>query len=229
MAMSHSFMTVSLAAAAALVGGCATAPLPPPMPAPVPQVQSLAEMMGIAQRARDERMTNKERETYRVAARHYPTAKEPWSRLSESYFEASDYGNAILAAQEVLQRDAEDLVAASVLAVSGLRVSTQALSALRNPRGSLSVSTRKQAEELATKLRELLGETVLVPQPAEPPASAVATTPVRRAAVTRPLPRPAFTPKVVAPQPTVSTNAATPAAVKPVASPARKSPFDTLK
>ena len=181
--------------------------------------------MSVAQKARDERLTTKERDTYRTAARHYPTAKEPWARLSESYFEAADYGNAILAAQEVLQRDAEDPVATSVLAVSGLRVSTQALSTLRTRSSSLPADTRTQAEGLTKTLRELLGETVLVPQPAEPPAPVAAPAPPRRSAVTRPAPRP-----VAAPAPQAKSPApATPQAARPAAAPAPKSPFDTLK
>jgi hypothetical protein len=194
-------------------------------------VQSLAEFLSVAQKARDERLTTKERETYRVAARHYPTAKEPWARLSESYFEAADYGNAIVAAQEVLQRDAEDPVATSVLAVSGLRVSTQALSSLSTRSSTLPLDTRTQAEGLTKTLRELLGETVLVPQPAEPPVPVAAPSAPRRQAVTRPTPRPVVAPQAAVTNPAVQPAHSAPRAAKPaaVAVPAPKSPFDALK
>ncbi len=127
---------------------------------------------------------------YRDAAKAYPTDKRPWSRLAQSYFDAADYGNAVLAAQEVVQRDPADSTAQGLLAVSGLRISTAALSALRGQNG-LNTSTRSEAEDMARNLRAILGETVLVPKPAEvatPPARPVvrpaaprATAPVRRA------------------------------------------------
>lgn len=242
----HAFLS-SLIVAAALGAGCATPP--PPPPAPAPQVQPLAEYMSEAAKAKAERLTTKERDTYRAAARQYPTAKEPWMRLAESYFEAGDYGNAILAAQEVLQRDAADGVAASVLAVSGLRVSTQALSTLRTQNSTLPGDTRTQAEGLTKTLRELLGETVLVPQPADPPVvAAPPPPPPRRARPAAPAATPGATPVAgqAARPATTATVPAAPAAVKPTSAPAPataapatapapakppapKNPFDVLK
>lgn len=190
---------------AALAASCATKP---PEPAPAPQVQPLAQYMAEAGKAHTDRMAGKERDTYRTAARVYPTAKEPWVKLAESYFEAQDYGNAILAAQEVLQRDAADQMASGVLAVSGLRVSTQALQSLRGQNTSLPPDTRSQAEGLARTLREVLGEPVLVPKPADASATspaAAASAPKRR---------------------TVPAPGVKPAASKPAGSTKTKSPFD---
>jgi hypothetical protein len=213
-------------ATAALVAGCASNP---PPPAPAPQVQPLAEYMTEAAKARSERLVGKERDTYRTAARLYPTSKEPWAKLAEGYFEAADYGNAILAAQEVLQRDPADPLAASVLAVSGLRVSTNALSTLRTQNNnSLPADTRSQAEGLTRTLRELLGETVLVPPPADAaaPAATAAPAPARR-----PAPRPAAPPKPAAPvaAPAPATAPAPAKAPAPAPKPVEKSPFDALK
>lgn len=231
--------SISLIATAALAAGCATQP-PAPAPAPAPQVQPLAEYMSEAAKAKADRLTTKERDTYRLAARQYPTAKEPWMRLAESYFEAADYGNAILAAQEVLQRDAADAVATSVVAVSGLRVSTQALSTLRSQNSTLPGDSRTQAEGLTRTLRELLGENVLVPQPAEPPVVAAPPPPRRRAAAsgTAAVPTaakpvagaPAAAPTAV--KPTAATSAApvpAPAAAPAPKPAAPKNPFDALK
>lgn len=206
----------------AIFAGCATQA---PPPAPAPQVQPLAEYMAEAAKAKADHLADKERETYRTAARQYPTAKEPWARLSESYFEAGDYGNAILAAQEVLQRDAADAVATGVLAVSGLRVSTQALAALRQNDVNLSGDSRSQAEGLTRSLRELLGETVLVPPPAEPPQ---VPPPRRRAAAA---PRPAASASAAAPAATAAATAppARSAPTPVVAKPAAKNPFDALR
>ena len=190
---------------AVLAASCATKP---PDPAPAPQVQPLAQYMAEAAKARSDRMAAKERDTYRTAARVYPTAKDPWVKLAESYFEAQDYGNAILAAQEVLQRDAADQMASGVLAVSGLRVSTQALQSLRGQNNSLPADTRSQAEGLARTLREVLGEPVLVPKPADVGAA----TPAASASAPRRRPNP--------------TPASTPPKPPP---PKPKSPFDDLK
>lgn len=109
----------------------------------------------------------KAREAYRAATQVDPIAKGPWLKLAESYFESADYGHAVLAAEEVLHRDGSDGTAAGILAVSGLRISTSALAMLRGKSG-LSDGTRGEAEGLARTLRELLGEPVLVPKPAEP-------------------------------------------------------------
>jgi tetratricopeptide (TPR) repeat protein len=105
------------------------------------------------------------RELYATAAKNYPTSKEPWVKLAEDYFEGGNYGQAILAAQEVTQRDPADSLATSVLAVSGLRVSASALSTLRQQQTALNGGTRTEAEGLARILRDLLGEPVLVPRP----------------------------------------------------------------
>jgi hypothetical protein len=179
-----------------LVAACATPPKAeaPQSAAPAPTFEAL---MAEATRARQEGSRPKERDTYRVAAAAYPTRKEAWARLAESYFEAKDYGNAILAAQEVLQRDGSDPVAHSMLAVSGLRVSTAALTELRRQK-TLNPDTRAQAEEIVGTLREALGQEVLVPKQVEPVAA--------DAGATRPRPAP---PRVVtAPPPATTTKPA---------------------
>jgi hypothetical protein len=193
-------------------------------------------LMADAAKARLEGSVVKERELFRAAAAGYPTRKEPWSRLADSYFEASDYGNAILAAQEVLQRDAADPVANSILAVSGLRVSTGALGALRQQQ-SLSSDTRGQAEDIVKSLREMLGEPVLVPKPVEPPPRPTRRTPRPATAAapgvaptTLPVPAPATgAPARPAAAGAVAPAAATtrPAAPAPASAPAN--PFDRLR
>lgn len=194
----------------------------------------LQEYMTEASRARADNMAGKERDIYRSAARAYPTAKEPWSRLAESYFEEGDYGNAILAAQEVLQRDAADPIATSVLAVSGLRVSTQALSALRAQNNKLPNDSRLQAEGLTKTLRELLGETVLVPPTGKNTAAPASSS--RRAANRQAVPKQpatAATPTAVAPAPIAAPVATSAKPANPASSPSKqvapKSPFDALK
>lgn len=219
-----------------ILSGCATPP--PPQPAPV--VPSLEQFMADGAKARQEGSPARERETYHAAARAYPASKEPWQRLSESYFQAGDYGHAILAAQEVAQRDPADELATGVLAVSGLRVSTSALATLRQQQ-KLNTDTRAQAEDVVKSLRELLGEPVLVPKPAEPVAASApvpARKPARRLATTAPgaaptvapatkavpaVPAPATPATVVAPAPKPTAPAA---AAAPTA---KANPFDKLK
>lgn len=156
------WIAVVLGAALVLMG-CATTPAPVATPAPA--VQSLAQFMQEAGKASTEGSKLRARQLYYSAAKTYPVSKEPWLKLAEDYFEASNYGQAILAAQEVIQRDPDDSLATGVLAVSGLRVSAAALSTLRKQKSTLNGGTRTEAENLARLLRELLGEPVLVPRP----------------------------------------------------------------
>jgi len=174
--------------------------------------------MADAAKARQESNRTKERDTYRAAAAAYPARKEPWGRLADSYFEAADYGNAILAAQEVLQRDASDSVANSMLAVSGLRVSTAALVELRRQK-SLGSDTRAQAEEIVQALRETLGESILVPKPTE------TATPTRApdSAAARPRVTPNGIPVRAAASPRPAASAAT-ASARPQAPPTPATP-----
>ncbi len=95
-------------------------------------------------------------------AKTNPARKAPWAKLAKIHFEAGNYGEAIVAADEVLQRDPADRVAKSVRAVSGLRVATQSLTDLRTDE-DLKGSARADAVNLAKVLRETLGEDVLVP------------------------------------------------------------------
>lgn len=95
-------------------------------------------------------------------AKKNPTRKEPWLRMAKTYFDAENYGQAIVASDEVLQRDSTDRTAKSILAVSGLRVATRSLAELR-ANAELKGSARSDAASLAKALRETLGEDVLVP------------------------------------------------------------------
>jgi hypothetical protein len=118
---------------------------------------------------------------YAEAAKMYPASKLPWVRVAQIQFDAENYGEAIVAAQQVVARDDKDKIAHSILSVSGLRVSTKALSDL-SKQNDLSGSVRNEAQNLTRVLRESLGEQVLVPstssvrpppsvQPPRPPVS----------------------------------------------------------
>jgi hypothetical protein len=140
-----------------------------------------------AQSAQTAGQRERARQAWRSAAKAYPTQKSPWQSLAQDYFDAADYGNAILAAQEVLQRDSQDALAHSVLAVGGLRLSMVSLDALRD-RGSYAVGSREEAVGLTRAMREALGEsTQPTPARAEAPARAAAPLTATKPAVPPPL------------------------------------------
>lgn len=98
-----------------------------------------------------------------------PASKLPWLKKAQIHFDARLYGQAITEAQEVLQRDTTDLTAKSILAVSGLRVSADALEQLRKA-NEVKGSTRSEAESVAQIIRDALGEPILLPPTAAGPA-----------------------------------------------------------
>jgi hypothetical protein len=208
--------------AALVLAGCATAP-PPAAPVVAPAVQSLAQVMQEAGKATSEGSKQRSRELYYAAAKSYPASKEPWLKLAEDYFEASNYGQAILAAQEVVQRDPDDSLATGVLAVSGLRVSASALSTLRKQQTALNGGTRTEAESLARLLRDLLGEPVLVPRPT------AAAVPAPVAPVVKPKPRVVRLPGSAADQGAATSATAAAPAPAPQKAQTPDNPFNVLK
>jgi predicted Zn-dependent protease len=96
------------------------------------------------------------------ASSTFPTEKMPWLRMAQMRFDTNNYGDAIVHAQEALQRDPDDTLANSILAVSGLRVSSKALADL-SQKNNLTGSVRNEAQDLAKLLRDALGEKDLVP------------------------------------------------------------------
>jgi tetratricopeptide (TPR) repeat protein len=120
---------------------------------------------------------------YEEVAKQYPSSKLPWSRIAQIQFESLNYGEAIVAAQQVVARDEKDKLAHSILSVSGLRVSTKALADLSRQK-ELDGTVKSEAQSLARLIRESLGERVLVPTtPVDAPR---ATTQPARPAVARP-------------------------------------------
>jgi predicted Zn-dependent protease len=98
----------------------------------------------------------------------FPTEKTPWVRMAQMRFDGADYGNAIVNALEALERDPDDTLANSIVAVSGLRVTSRALSDL-SQKNNLTGNVRTEAQELARLLRANLNETELVTRPAARP------------------------------------------------------------
>lgn len=194
--------------AASVLAACASLDKTPPAPAPAPAVVSLDEWMNRGDAALKTGDHTAARDAFRAGAKDYPTAKQPWLKLSEDYFNAQDYGNAVLAAQEALQRDPHDRLAHSVLAVSGLRLTAGSLMALREE-GAYPVGSRDEALAVTHSLRDALGEPVLVPQ-ADAPAPVVHARRATRTAA-------------------AASAAAAPRATPPATTAAATNPLDKLK
>jgi tetratricopeptide (TPR) repeat protein len=164
-----------MAASLALLSGCATdgESIRTDSPRAATLHGALAEANGaLVAGQRDKAQT-----LLKSAAASYPADKAPWLQLAQLKFERGNYGEAIVNALEALQRDPKDKLGNSIVAVSGLRLSTKALADL-SQQNNLSGSLRTEAQELAKLLRNSLGEDVLVPSSSAAAAAAAA----RRAA-----------------------------------------------
>ena len=172
-------------AGALLLAACTTAPPPAPKPAPAPTLAQVLSEADVAARAGqyDKAYTLLEK-----GGSAYPADKAPWLQMAQMKFDRGQYGDAISHALEALERDPDDKVANSIVAVSGLRLSGKALADLSR-QNNLNGSLRSEAQELAKLLRASIGEDVLVP-PAKRPAAGGK----RAAASSAPAPAPAPAP-----------------------------------
>ncbi|MET0323282.1 MAG: hypothetical protein ABW069_21390 [Duganella sp.] len=160
------------------LSACSTAPVAPAEPLPKP---SIADLMGKAAAVDTAGQKEAAMTLWKEAATAYPAVKDPWTRMAQTKYEAGQYGEAIVNAQEILIRDPNDQLANSIIAISGLRLSTRALADLSR-QNNLSGSLRSESQDLAKLLRESLGEQVLVPPVRE---KAAAPAPQPRAATAR--------------------------------------------
>lgn len=143
----------------------------------VPEVKTplvkptIADVLGKAAAADSAGQKEAAMSLWKEAAAAYPASKDPWTRMAQTKYDAGQYGDAIVNAQEILVRDPNDQLANSIIAISGLRLSTRALADLSR-QNNLSGSLRTESQDLARLLRESLGEQVLVPPVREKPAAA---------------------------------------------------------
>jgi tetratricopeptide (TPR) repeat protein len=143
------------------VSACSTAPKKDSAAAKAAAQQQLTDNMAAADKAQKAGHTDQALEQLDLAIKADPASKEPWLRKAQIHFDSRQYGLAITESQEVLQRDVNDLTAKSILAVSGLRVSADALEQLRKV-NEVNGPTRNEAESVARLIREALGEPILV-------------------------------------------------------------------
>jgi tetratricopeptide (TPR) repeat protein len=123
----------------------------------------------------------------------WPADKSPWVRMAQMRFDSNNYGEAIVNALEALHRDPDDTVASSVIAVSGLRLSSKALADLTR-KNNLSGTVRTEAQDLARLLRTSLNEEKLVPatenRPTRPTTKSNKTTTASATGTIAPQPKP---------------------------------------
>jgi tetratricopeptide (TPR) repeat protein len=160
-----------IAAIAATLSACQTMETPK---VAVPVKPKLEDLLA---KASDAKAAGKQEQAialWKETAQAFPADKAPWVNIAQSRYDAGQYGEAIVSAQEILVRDPSDQLANSIIAISGLRLSTRALADLSR-QNNLSGSIRTESQDLAKLLRESLGETVLVPPAVEKPVKPVRT------------------------------------------------------
>lgn len=161
--MTTLFRTLAAAAFAATLSACTSTPPTPPAP-------KLADLLSQASQAATSGDKEKAVTVWKQAATVYPADKTPWVNITQTRYDQGKYGDAIISAQEILVRDPANTFANSIIATSGLRLSTRALTDLAR-QNNLSGTVRAESQDLAKLLRESLGEQVLfAATPPKPPA-----------------------------------------------------------
>jgi tetratricopeptide (TPR) repeat protein len=144
-----------------------------------PKTTTMAASMSAAEAAIAAGQPDKAYAHLQSASQAFPADKTPWVRMAQMRFDAKNYGQAIIDAQQALERDPDDTLANSIAAVSGLRVSSKALGELTR-KNKINGDVKTEAQELAKLLRASVGEDTLIPKPKpqpkpRPPASATAS------------------------------------------------------
>ncbi len=134
---------------------CSTAPVAPPTTAPLQELLSkAAQAAGAGQHAQALAL-------WKAASVAHPADKTAWGQLARAKFDAAQYGEAIVNAQEVLVRDPNDRAANTIIVTGALRLASRALADLGR-HGGMPVTLQKDALEVARALRESAGRTELL-------------------------------------------------------------------
>ncbi len=144
------FRLLGSTALIATLSACTTTAVAPPAPP-----AKLQDMLTKAQEAASAGQKEQAVTLWKQTAVAHPTDKTPWANIAKAKFDAAQYGEAIVNAQEVLVRDPNDKTASSIIATSGLRLATRALADLSRQNG-ISGSLQKESMELAKLMRESL-------------------------------------------------------------------------
>ncbi|MES2320298.1 MAG: hypothetical protein V4631_22700 [Pseudomonadota bacterium] len=151
--MPNLLRTLAIAAFAATLSACSSTPVALPKP-------TLQDMLSQANQAVATGQKEKAVTLWQQTATAYPADKTPWVNIAQTRYESGQYGEAIVSAQEILVRDPSNTLANSIIATSGLRLSTRALGDLSR-QNNLTGNVKTESQELAKLLRESLGENTL--------------------------------------------------------------------
>ncbi|WP_426114701.1 hypothetical protein [Massilia sp. PWRC2] len=164
-------------AGAALIGACAG-----PASAPVERKASMASILSDADATAKAGRPDQAYAMLKAAAATHPTDKTPLLRIAQMRFDDKNYGEAIVSGLQALERDPDDMLGYSLVAVSGLRVSSKALGDLSLKNG-FTGSVRSEAQDLAALLRKTLNESIVSPPAPRPvtPRPATPATPTKGA------------------------------------------------
>lgn len=144
-------------ACAALLGACAGAPS---TPSAASKPAAMATILGEAEVAAKSGRPDQAYSMLKAAAASNPLDKTPLLRIAQMRFDDKNYGEAIVSGLQALERDPNDMLAYSLVAVSGLRVSSKALGDLSLKNG-FTGSVRSEAQDLAALLRTTLKEPIV--------------------------------------------------------------------
>ena len=140
-----------------VLSACAVKAPAPPV-APITMASAMADADAAAKNGNNEQAYV----MLKSAAGASPADKAPWLRMAQMRFDEKNYGEAIVSGLEAIERDPNDMLAYSLVAVSGLRVSSKALADLTQKNG-FSGSVRSEAQELANLLQSTLKVEKIVP------------------------------------------------------------------
>lgn len=154
--MKYSNTLAALLCVAALAGCAAIAPAPASLPAQPTMAALLAQADAAAAAKQDARAIA----ILKQATVAYPKDQSPWIKLAELSFNCENYGDAISYANKVTEHDGANVKALSILAVSGLRVSSQSLRDLAQ-QNNISGSVKLEAQQVAKVLRTSIGGDII--------------------------------------------------------------------
>lgn len=141
----------------AVLSACVATPPAPPV-VPVTIASAMADAAAAAKAGNNEQAYI----MLKSAAGGSPGDKAPWVRMAQMRFDEKNYGEAIVNGLQAIERDPNDMLAYSLVAVSGLRVSSKALADLTQKNG-FSGSVRSEAQDLANLLHSTLKVEKIVP------------------------------------------------------------------
>lgn len=149
----------------AVMAGCASSPNQKELE-PLSQNELTTAIAQALQTAQDDDLDLAVEKLTELAQRN-PSSGLAWSHIAKLRFDHAQYGAAIVAADETLQREPDDFTAKSVRVVGGLRIALQSLADIRD-NALLAGNARVDAQALAQALRDSLGQDALFPKERKP-------------------------------------------------------------